>query len=274
MSTGKTLAAVAVAGTLVLGLQASAQAQPASSSTRLAVVDTVNAGQGYSPKAAKKELAAAATITVTVASGDSLSALAARHCGNGSWAGLYEDNKSVVGNDPNKIYPGQRLVINCTSNESAPPAPAPTSAAPILVAGLNQTQMDNAARIIAAGQEMGLPQRAFVIAVATAMQESSLYNLASTRLSESYNYPHEGVGSDHDSVGLFQQRPSMGWGSIAQCMDPHYAALTFYRALLRVSDWSQVTLTRAAQRVQGSAYPNAYAAREWAAQAAVDALVD
>jgi murein DD-endopeptidase MepM/ murein hydrolase activator NlpD len=132
MSTSKTLAAVAVAGTLVLGLQASAQARPASSSTRLAVVDTVNAGQGHSPKAAKKELAAAATITVTVAPGDSLSALAARHCGNGSWAGLYEDNKSVVGVDPNLIYPGQKLVINCatgTAATAAAPAPATAPAA-------------------------------------------------------------------------------------------------------------------------------------------------
>jgi murein DD-endopeptidase MepM/ murein hydrolase activator NlpD len=95
----------------------------------LAVVDTVNAGQGYSPKAAKKELAAAATITVTVAPGDSLSALAARHCGNGSWAGLYEDNKSVVGANPNLIYPGQKLVINCATGTAAT-APAPVAPTP------------------------------------------------------------------------------------------------------------------------------------------------
>jgi hypothetical protein len=154
-----------------------------------------------------------------------------------------------------------------TQVESAPPPP------PTPVAGLNQTQMDNAWKIVQAGQGMGLPARAFVIAVATAMQESNLYNLASSRVPSSYNYPHEGSGSDHDSVGLFQQRASSGWGRVAQLMDPTYAATAFYSALQKVPGWQSMALTWAAQRVQRSAYPYAYAKHESRAQAVVDALV-
>jgi hypothetical protein len=152
-------------------------------------------------------------------------------------------------------------------------AAARAAAVPTPVAGLDQTQMNNAKRIVQAGQAMGLPKRAFVIAVATSMQECNLYNLASTVLPESYNYPNEGSGSDHDSVGLFQQRPSSGWGSVAQIMDPGYAATAFYRVLVTVPGWDGMALTYAAQRVQVSAYPEAYAKHEGRAQAVVDALV-
>jgi len=126
---------------------------------------------------------------------------------------------------------------------------------------------------VQAGQAMGLPKRAFVIAVATSMQECNLYNLASTVLPDSYNYPNEGSGSDHDSVGLFQQRPSSGWGAVSQIMDPGYAATAFYRVLVTVPGWDSLPLTAAAQRVQVSAYPDAYAKHEGRAQAVVDALV-
>ena len=146
-------------------------------------------------------------------------------------------------------------------------------AIPTPVAGLSQAQMNNAKRIVEAGRAMGLPKRAFVIAVATSMQECNLYNLASTRLPESFNYYNEGSGSDHDSVGLFQQRPSSGWGTVAQIMDPTYAASAFYRVLVTVPGWDTMELTYAAQRVQVSAYPTAYAKHEARAQAVVDALV-
>jgi hypothetical protein len=144
---------------------------------------------------------------------------------------------------------------------------------PTPVAGLSQQQMNNAKHIVDAGKAMGLPKRAFVIAIATSMQECNLYNLASTVLPESYNYPNEGSGSDHDSVGLFQQRPSSGWGTVAQIMDPTYAATAFYRALIQIPGWDQMALTYAAQRVQVSAFPTAYAKHEVRAQAVVDALV-
>ena len=83
-----------------------------------------------------------------------------------------------------------------------------------------------------------------MIAIATANQESSLYNL---------DY------GDQDSLGLFQQRPSQGWGTPAEIMDPTYAATKFYEALVKVPDWQTVPLTQAAQAVQESGYPDAYA---------------
>lgn len=123
MSKGKTLLAFGLAGILVLGLNTPAHATPVSS-TRLAVVDTAKAGHGYS-----RALTELATVTVTVASGDTLSGLASRHCGNATWTGIYQDNQSVVGNNPNLIYPGQQLVINCASGTAAT-APAPAAPAP------------------------------------------------------------------------------------------------------------------------------------------------
>lgn len=146
-------------------------------------------------------------------------------------------------------------------------------ARPRPVAGLTQAQMDNAATIVRVGREMGLPRRAMIIAVATAMQESNLYNLASGVLPESMNYPNQGVGWDHDSVGLFQQRPSAGWGAVADLMRPEYAATKFYQALLQVPGWESLPLSVAAQSVQISAFPDAYAQHEARATQVVDALL-
>jgi hypothetical protein len=133
--------------------------------------------------------------------------------------------------------------------------------------------MNNALKIVQAGQAMGLPPRAYVIAIATAMQESRLRNLASTRLPESYQYNAEGDGSDHDSVGLFQQRPSAGWGLISQLMDPNYAATAFYSVLVQVPGWQGMDLTWAAQTVQVSCCPYAYGQHEGVAQTVVDTLL-
>ncbi|MGW5557837.1 hypothetical protein ACWER9_11495 [Micromonospora sp. NPDC003944] len=130
------------------------------------------------------------------------------------------------------------------------------------VAGLDQAQMDNAKIIVDVGLEMKMPRRALVVALATAMQESNLYNLASDVLPESAEYPNQGSGSDHDSVGLFQQRPSSGWGTVAQLMRPSYAARAFYTALNEVPGWQDMSITYAAQSVQISAYPDAYAQHE------------
>ncbi|HEY0697005.1 MAG TPA: hypothetical protein VGD43_04275, partial [Micromonospora sp.] len=153
-----------------------------------------------------------------------------------------------------------------------PPArPKPTRPAP--VAGLSRSQMDNAHTIVQVGRKLGVPRRGMVIAVATAMQESNLYNLASGALPESLDYPNQGVGYDHDSVGLFQQRPSSGWGTIAQLMRPAYAAEAFYRALLEVPGWGDLALTVAAQAVQVSAFPDAYAQHEQRATVVVAALL-
>lgn len=112
---------------------------------------------------------------------------------------------------------------------------------------LDADQADNAALITAATVRRQLPARAATIALATAVQESKLRNI--------------GYG-DRDSLGLFQQRPSQGWGTPDQVMDPHYATNAFLDALVAVPGYTELPVTEAAQRVQRSAYPDAYADHE------------
>lgn len=108
---------------------------------------------------------------------------------------------------------------------------------------LTSSQMANAATIAAVGLRRKMPEHAVVVALATAFQESKLENL-----------PH----GDRDSVGLFQQRPSQGWGTPEQIRDPQYAADRFYAALRKVRGWQDMRVTDAAQAVQRSAFPEAY----------------
>jgi murein DD-endopeptidase MepM/ murein hydrolase activator NlpD len=126
-----------------------------------------------------------------------------------------------------------------------------------------EAQVRNAAIIINTGAQLKVPPRGWVIAVATAMQESALTNL-----------PNLGPTNDHDSVGLFQQRPSQGWGTLAQLMDPVHASREFYARLLTVPGWASLTLTDAAQQVQRSAFPDAYAKHEPVASQIVNLLAD
>jgi hypothetical protein len=133
------------------------------------------------------------------------------------------------------------------------PSALPAGAASACVASRaphtwDSAQRENAATIVKVGVALAVPARGEVVAVATAIQESQLYNLG-----------YLGANNDHDSLGLFQQRPSMGWGTAAQVTDPVYAATAFYLALNRVSGWESMAVTVAAQRVQRSAFPNAYA---------------
>nr|WP_239102608.1 M23 family metallopeptidase [Actinoplanes siamensis] len=128
-------------------------------------------------------------------------------------------------------------------------------------AGLTAEQAGNAAVIVVVGERMRVPVRGWVIAVATALQESDLANLGDL-----------GAANDHDSLGLFQQRPSQGWGTPAQIMSPDYAAGKFYEHLLTVPGWQSLPLTVAAQRVQRSAYPDAYAKHEARASVIVAAF--
>lgn len=136
--------------------------------------------------------------------------------------------------------------------------------------------LDHALTIVRAGCKLGLPKRLWVVAVATAMQESTLANLASDAVPESLGYPHDRVSEDHDSVGLFQQRPSQGWGSVKDLMDTTYATYKFYEALQKVlpkfGNWHEVRLTVLAQAVQISGYPNAYQKHESDATKVVDFL--
>jgi murein DD-endopeptidase MepM/ murein hydrolase activator NlpD len=131
------------------------------------------------------------------------------------------------------------------------------------IGSLGDAQMRNAATIIAVGQKMNVPPRGWVIAIATALQESVLTNLGNL-----------GSGNDHDSLGLFQQRPSQGWGTPAQVMNPEYASGKFYAKLLTIAGWEKMPLTDVAQKVQLSAYPDAYAKHEVLAATIVNKLAD
>lgn len=157
-----------------------------------------------------------------------------------------------------------------TKAKAAAKKAAPVTIKP--VAGLNSTQMKNAAIIVKAGKELGVSKRGQIVAVATAMQESKLYNLASYVVPESLKYKHEGTGADYDSVGLFQQRYTTGWGTVKSIMNPSESAKKFYRALLQVDGWQRMPITVAAQTVQGSAFPDAYAKHTGNATVVVNAV--
>ncbi|AXO36416.1 hypothetical protein [Micromonospora sp. B006] len=120
---------------------------------------------------------------------------------------------------------------------------------------LNDEQTKNVKAIIAATKKAGMDERAAVVSIATALQESKLENLG-----------HLGDRNDHDSQGLFQQRPSSGWGTVEQITDPEYSTTAFLKGLKQVDGWQDMPLTKAAQTVQVSAYPDHYA--QWEQQAA------
>ncbi|MGY1778838.1 hypothetical protein [Geodermatophilus sp. SYSU D01036] len=145
------------------------------------------------------------------------------------------------------------------ADRSEPPAAAATGicTVPSTSVTLSAEQWANAQTIAAVARQRGLPERAVVIALATAMQESTLRNL---------DY------GDRDSLGLFQQRPSQGWGTPAQVQDPVYAAGQFYDRLVRVPGWETMRLTDAAQWVQRSGFPEAYQRWDGFAQSLTTAL--
>jgi LysM repeat protein len=196
----------------------------------------------------------------TIRTGDTLSSIAKAHsttverllAANGlSWSST--------------IYAGKTLVIPGAAVTSAASVGTPTSV-PVSPSTLSAAQRANALTIIRVGRSLGVSDYGIVVALAAAAQESGLENLSS---------------GDRDSVGLFQQRPSQGWGSRAQLLNTTHAAELFYggsknpnagvtRGLLDIRGWSAMTVTQAAQAVQNSAYPTAYAkwekpARLWLA---------
>jgi LysM repeat protein len=160
---------------------------------------------------------------------------------------------------PAKKAPAPKVQAPAAPAAAPAPAPAPSGSVGQPVTGtitpLNDERRASARIIIDVGRELGVPDYGIVIALATAMQESSLRNI---------NW------GDRDSLGLFQQRPSSGWGTAEQIMDPVYSSRLFYggpsnpnkgrtRGLLDIAGWQNMALTDAAQRVQISAYPLAYA---------------
>jgi LysM repeat protein len=183
----------------------------------------------------------APTGSYTVVAGDTVSGIAQRH-GVSVDAVLSANGLSRS----STIYPGQTLKI---------PASGP------VVPGLTSEQVANAQLIVRIGRELGVPDRAIAIALGTAMQESSLRNV---------------TWGDRDSLGLFQQRPSYGWGTAAEVQDAARATRVFFggpgdpngartRGLLDIPGWEGMSFAQAAQAVQISAYPDAYA--KWEAPA-------
>ncbi|MBT2503996.1 LysM peptidoglycan-binding domain-containing protein [Curtobacterium sp. ISL-83] len=184
-----------------------------------------------------------------IGAGDTIASLAAAH-GVSVKALLSANGLSYT----STIYAGKTLVLPgavATSSRSSSGA-------------LSTEQWSNARTIVAVGRSLGVSDRGIVVALSAAMQESSLRNLSH---------------GDRDSVGLFQQRPSQGWGSAAQLQDPATATKRFFlghadvtRGLLDVKGWPSMSVTAAAQAVQVSAYPKAYAQWERAAEGWLAAL--
>ncbi|WP_156759272.1 LysM peptidoglycan-binding domain-containing protein [Microbacterium karelineae] len=199
--------------------------------------------------------------TYTVEAGDTLWAIAAEH---GLSVGELLDLNDL--DDGAIIYPGQELVV-----ERADPEPEPDRVPSIydspeydLQAILNAPQAENATLIIGVGRDLGVPESGIAIALATAMVESSLRNLD---------------WGDRDSVGLFQQRPSAGWGDAEDLLDRGVSTRAFFlgaadgstRGLLDIPGWQAMGFGEAAQAVQISAFPDRYdrwrvAAYGWLAQ--------
>lgn len=192
----------------------------------------------------------------TIVAGDTISAIAKRH-------GVTTD--AVLGANgldrSSIIYPGQTIAIPIAAVAAAAPA-APA------IPGLDAEQVANAQLIVRVGRELGVPDRGIAIALGTAMQESWIRNLD---------------WGDRDSLGLFQQRPSTGWGTEAEVRDPVRSIKAFYggasdpngsrtRGLLDIAGWQSMSFADAAQAVQISAYPERYAQWEAPAHAWLAAL--
>lgn len=135
---------------------------------------------------------------------------------------------------------------------------------------------NNAQVVVAVGEKMRIPPQGIIVALATGLTESGLKNYANDGTGQlaadqhgidaSLRFPHDAVGRDHGSIGIMQQQWPW-WGTMQELMTPAIAARKFYEALNKVSNWANLPVTVAAQSVQGSAKPDAYAAQEPRARA-------
>ncbi|WP_210505315.1 LysM peptidoglycan-binding domain-containing protein [Naasia sp. SYSU D00057] len=195
-------------------------------------------------------------VRYTITEGDTISGVAAAY-GVDTAAVLLANG---LGRD-SIIFPGQSIVLPVQTpaaelERAAVVAPASSSS----VVALSSSMRANAATIVRIGRELGVSDRGIVIALAAAAQESALHNLDWGHL---------------DSVGLFQQRTSMGWGTREQILDPEHSVRAFFggrhnpnadtRGLLDIDGWESLSVAEAAQAVQISAYPDAYAKWETSA---------
>lgn len=187
-----------------------------------------------------------------------------------------EIRRQVSAPPPKSSAPVVLPAPKAPAEEASRPSPSPPAAESAPARGpvsgaitpLNDERRHNAKVIVEVGRSLGVPDYGIVIALATAMQESSLRNI---------NW------GDRDSLGLYQQRPSTGWGSADQILDPAYSSRLFYggpenpnrgktRGLLDIRGWEGMELTVAAQAVQKSGHPSAYAKWEASAWAWLDEL--
>lgn len=232
------------------------------------------------PQPAPAPPAQAEIVRHVVVDGDTMSGIAAQH-GLGLDALLSANGLSRT----SLIFPGQSIVLPpagapapaaapapvaepAPTPEPAPaPAPAPDSAPQAISAPLTEEMRQHARVIVDVGRSIGVPEHGLVVALAAAAQESGLRNVQH---------------GDRDSLGLFQQRPSQGWGTPEEVLDPTRAALAFYggpsnpnagltTGLLDIEGWQSMSVTQAAQAVQRSAHPDLYArweshARAWLAE--------
>lgn len=174
--------------------------------------------------------------------------------------------------------------VDCDPNSSIGDNISVTNLPTTPVGDYSEKQLANAAIIINEANNAGLPQRAAIIGLMTSIQESSLTILANdgtwaypegTRImtkSEweqakkiaitSLDEPHEGVGHAWDALGILQQRPSAGWGTVEQIMNPTYAAATFFERLQNIDGWDAMPYEQAAEAVQASGLPDNYAQRQ------------
>lgn len=213
-------------------------------------------GSGAVASVAPSGSSAATATSHTVASGETATSIAQHH--GVSLAALLSANGLTTSST---IYTGQSLVLPSTQPAGTVPA------ASDVVVPMTAEMATHARTIVSVGRSLGVDDYGLVIALAAAAQESTVRNLD---------------WGDLDSVGLFQQRPSAGWGTVAQLTTPEYSARLFFggpanpnagvtRGLLDIPGWQGMTVTQAAQAVQISAFPDAYAkwetsARAWLAQ--------
>ncbi|MCS3843974.1 LysM peptidoglycan-binding domain-containing protein [Microbacterium sp. AK031] len=214
------------------------------------------AAPAMTPSPAAPDPAPSSGTAHTVVAGDTIFAIAQKH--GTSVDAIYAANGLSASSI---IYPGQSIVVAAAAPAPLTSAPAASAPAPAQTATLNAPQAENAAMIIRIGRELGVSDRGIAIALATSMVESWLRNLD---------------WGDRDSLGLFQQRPSTGWGTADQIMDRDRSIRVFYggahdpngtttRGLLDVAGWEGMAFKDAAQAVQISAYPDRYG--QWEVQA-------
>ena len=267
VQSGDTLWAIARAHRTSVAALQQANGLGAATLIRPGQVLTLPGAEAAASPAAPAPAPAPAAATHTIASGDTLWAIARAH--GTSVAALLAANGLA---DGAIIYPGQTLTIPsaapapASAPASVPEAASAPAAAPTVV--LDAEQQESARLIIRVGRSLGVSDRGIAIALATAMVESWQRNLD---------------WGDRDSLGLFQQRPSTGWGTEAEVSDPARAAAAFgggpadpngtrTRGLLDIAGWESMEFGAAAQAVQISAYPERYAPWEPQAYAWLAAL--